>query len=131
MTKLNTQLHTSGMLCGKSTWEVFRRVPVQFGTMPDYPWRAVDKKTHDTAVFPTWREAMDYADRMARTYEVVLPRVSYGDHVVAGKGIYSLHVDHREHCTDITLGGWDGITVENRHLRVLGAYLYALGEATQ
>lgn len=130
MTGLNTQLPTSGMLCGKSKWEVFRRVPVQFGTMPDYPWRAVDKKTHDTAVFPTWREAMDYADRMARTYEVVLPRVSYGDHVVAGKGVYSLHVDYREHCTDITLGGWDGVTIENRHLKKLGTYLYALGETT-
>lgn len=26
--------------------------------------------------FPTWREAQDYADRMARTREVVLPRPS-------------------------------------------------------
>lgn len=26
------------------------------------------------ATFPTWREAMDYADRMARTREYVLPR---------------------------------------------------------
>lgn len=26
--------------------------------------------------FPTWREAQDYADRMARTREVVLPRLA-------------------------------------------------------
>ena len=26
--------------------------------------------------FPTWREAVDYADRMARTREVVLPRLA-------------------------------------------------------
>lgn len=32
------------------------------------PWHRV------TARFDTWREAMDYADRSARTVEVVLPR---------------------------------------------------------
>ena len=32
--------------------------------------------------FLTWREAQDYADRMARTREVVLPRISHsGDWV--------------------------------------------------
>lgn len=81
--------------------------------------------------YHSWRESLNQADRLARTVEVVLPRATYGDKVVAGKGLYSVHVNHREHCTDINLGGWDGVTIENRHLRVLGAYLYALGEATR
>lgn len=75
--------------------------------------------------FPTWQEAMDYADKQARTIEMTLPRVLYGDRVIAGKGLYSLHVDYRPHCTDITLGGWDGVTVENSHLRGLSVYLAA------
>lgn len=106
-----------------SQWKVFRRVPVRFGTMPDRPWRVVDEVSRHTATFPTWREAMDYADKRAR--EVVLPRAVYGDRVVAGRGLYSLHVKHMPHCTDITLGGWDGVTVENRHLMDLAVYLAA------
>lgn len=54
-----------------SQWKVFRRVPVW---LPDYPWRTVNEKTRETAIFPTWREAMNHADLMARTLEVVVPR---------------------------------------------------------
>lgn len=97
----------------------------------DHSWRVHSRQHPNGISFDTWREAMDYADKQARTITATLPRVSYGDHVVAGKGLYSLHVDYRERCTEITLGGWDGVTVENRHLRTLGAYLYALGETHQ
>lgn len=131
MTELNTQLPTSGMLCGKSKWEVERH-PVSAGSA-EHVWCAFhnEENIEETCRhFPTWREALAYADQQARAVEVTLPRVSYGDHVVAGKGVYSLHVDYREHCTDITLGGWDGVTIENRHLKKLGTYLYALGETT-
>lgn len=40
--------------------------------------------------FATWREAMDYADRMARTVEVVLPRthtLPTGRHTVQKDGL--------------------------------------------
>lgn len=105
---------------------------------PDWPkrWRVwkdrgdwvVSSPEYAERGFHTWQEAMNYADRMARTIEMTLPRVSYGDHVVADRGVYSLHVDHREHCTDITLGGWDGLTVENRHLMDLALYLAACAQ---
>lgn len=37
-------------------------------------WPDVDDYWAGFRYFRTWREAMDYADRMARTREVVLPR---------------------------------------------------------
>ena len=37
-------------------------------------WYVYRERSHGMVSFPTWREAMDYADRMARTREVVLPR---------------------------------------------------------
>lgn len=150
--ELNTQLNTSVELCGKSKWEAGKPRIIGVSAAPsrwrverhatlrgrgtsepatEYTWCAFHnehniEETHRH--FTTWREAMDYADCMARIYEVLLPRVSYGDHVVAGKGLYSLHVDYREHCTDIYLGGWDGVTVENRHLWDLALYLAACAQ---
>ena len=94
----------------------------------EYTWCAF----HDDHIFedihrhfPTHAEALAYADRQARTYEVVLPRAKRGEHVIADRGIYSLHVDYREHCTGIYLGGWEGVTIENRHLMDLAGYLAA------
>lgn len=40
------------------------------GGVSGEPWKRISQW------FDTWREAMDYADRMARTVEVVLPRYS-------------------------------------------------------
>lgn len=37
-------------------------------------WYVDRDECHGSRWFPTWREAQDYADRMARTREVVLPR---------------------------------------------------------
>ena len=39
-----------------------------------WPWRVFDSKAKTIELFHTWREAQDYADRMARTREYVLPR---------------------------------------------------------
>lgn len=94
----------------------------------DRSWRVYSKQYPNGTSFATWQEAMDHADQQARTVEATLPRATYGDKVIAGKGMYSLHVDYREHCTDITLGGWDGITVENRHLMDLAVYLAACAQ---
>lgn len=54
-----------------SRWKVDRRnLPYPKGAVI---WAACcDGKKR---LFPTWREAQDYADRMARTREVVLPRL--------------------------------------------------------
>lgn len=109
-------------------WQIFRRGPAPSPGVDGRPWRVLDKLTRDTATFRTWREAMDYADKEARTVEVVLPRAAYGDRVVADKGVYSLHVKHLPHCTDINLGGWDGVTVENRHLWGLAVHLAACAQ---
>lgn len=94
----------------------------------DRSWRVHSRQYPNGISFDTWQEAIDYADKQARTYEVVLPRATYGDHVVAGKGLYSLHVDHMPHCTDIFLGGWGGIIIENRHLWDLAMYLAACAQ---
>ena len=37
-------------------------------------WYVDRDECHGSRWFPTWREAQDYADRMARTVEVTLPR---------------------------------------------------------
>lgn len=37
-------------------------------------WYVYRERSHGMVSFPTWREAQDYADRQARTREVVLPR---------------------------------------------------------
>lgn len=40
-------------------------------------WWYVDREgCHGSVSFPTWQEAQDYADRQARTVEVVLPRIT-------------------------------------------------------
>lgn len=76
----NTQLPTSGMLSGKSKWEVERH-PVSAGST-EHVWCAFHNE-HDIEEthrhFPTWREALAYADQQARTREVVLPRPQLND----------------------------------------------------
>lgn len=49
-------------------WSVYYEPPKREDTTDPMPWRRVP------TWFDTWREAMDYADRRARTVEVVLPR---------------------------------------------------------
>ena len=44
---------------------------------PVWPWMVEREGCGGSAAFTTWREAMDYADRIARTREVVLPRGPY------------------------------------------------------
>lgn len=39
-------------------------------------WYVERDECHGSRWFPTWREAQEYADRMARTREVVLPRLA-------------------------------------------------------
>ena len=81
----NTQLPTCGMLSGKlcGKWQVERHATLRGrGTsepVAEYTWCAFHSE-HDIEEthrhFPTWRDALAYADRMARTREVVLPRLA-------------------------------------------------------
>ena len=44
---------------------------------PMLAWWYVDRENcYGSMCFPTWREAQDWADRQARTVEVVLPRIT-------------------------------------------------------
>lgn len=54
-----------------SRWEVRREWR---DTLEGYSWVAIWPSSLSGDVFFTWREALDYADRMARTREYVLPR---------------------------------------------------------
>ena len=51
-------------------WRVVRSRASRHGLR----WYVERRGCHGIVSFPTWREAQDYADRMARTREVVLPR---------------------------------------------------------
>lgn len=44
-------------------------------------WYVERENCHGSMSFPTWREALEYADRMARTREYVLPRPNFEDEV--------------------------------------------------
>lgn len=100
-----------------SRWEVYKA--------GRYGWAAGSEGEPPKEVFRTWREALAYADKRSRTVAVPLPRAVYGERTIADKGIYSLRVDHREHCTGITLGGWDGAHIPNSQLWDLAMYLAA------
>ncbi|OFP63527.1 hypothetical protein HMPREF2978_00665 [Corynebacterium sp. HMSC074C01] len=49
-----------------SRWRIFKAY---------YEWHVYEYGRERYESFPTWREAMDYADAMARTVEVTLPPV--------------------------------------------------------
>lgn len=146
MTELNTELPTSGMLCGKSKWEVGKPRIIGVSTAPRR-WRVArhtieeaGKKRHTWTVmgthpwsyrdFPTWREALEYADQRARTREYVLPRISRsGDWVPS---MPTLKIGWEHHHTGTTFWvedrGINSITVRPDELRPLANALHALAE---
>ena len=94
-------------------------------------WWYVDRENcHGSMSFPTWREAQDYADRMARTREVVLPRVLHsGDWV---PNMPTLKIGWERHPAGTTFwvedGAWNVITVRPNELHPLANALHALAE---
>lgn len=54
-------------------WRVVRVRGVEGSAMD---WYVDRENCHGSMNFRTWREAQDYADRQARTVEVVLPRIT-------------------------------------------------------
>lgn len=123
MKEHSTVLPTCGMLSEKPEWEVRKA--------GRYAWYARRKgKLPDVnGFFPTWGEALAYADQKARQVTVTLPPLDpAGAHRIGGKGIYSLWVDHTHPLTHIYLGGWDGIGIESQDLEGLALYLLALAK---
>lgn len=88
-------------------------------------WGAYQIGSEKETIFPSWQEAMEWVDKQTRTVEMAIPRAQCGDKVIADRGLDSLRVDYRPYCTDISLGGWDGVTVKNKHLMDLAVYLAA------
>lgn len=76
MSEHNTQLPTCVELSGKQKWEVRRRWSDFYD---NHSWEVIHPDGFVDGDFNTWREAMEWADKEARTIEVTLPRQDYTD----------------------------------------------------
>lgn len=88
-------------------------------------WMITGGHWWETAFFDTWREAMDYADRRARTIEVTLPRLTAlptGRHAVLHNGLIIEYKQSDSHPNLPT--GY--ISVEPEERRLLAAALLAI-----
>lgn len=86
-------------------------------------WKVYNPRGSVAAHFPTWREAMDYADRMARTREYVLPRIApVGELTVSAIWSYDSPVVHYIDASGQTVQG------TSADLRPLACALLALAE---
>ena len=103
---------------GAGTWAVLHASSDNAGS--GVPWARV------LQLFDTWREAMDYADRMARTVEVVLSRIAgCGDRVPGAPGLL---LGWENHIFWLADHGSDFIRITPAELRPLAAALLALAE---
>lgn len=109
-------------------WKVFRRFFVNSDGEDGYPWRAFNPATHETETFCTHAQALAYADRMARTYEVVLPRLSKnGKRTVDRIEFDPVTITHHPHqLVKLTLGEWEGVGLTYAELEPVALYLLAL-----
>ena len=92
-----------------------------------YPWWATWEGQLKTKMFPTWREAQDYADRMARTREVILPRqtaLPTSRHIVHKNGLI-IEWEQNENFPSLPP---KYLTVKPEERRPLAGALYALAE---
>ena len=77
-------------------WRVVRSRASRHGLR----WYVERRGCHGIVSFPTWREAQDYADRMARTREYVLPRPSADGYITTTDEQIALEgtgYDHNTH----------------------------------
>lgn len=93
-------------------------------------WYVERDGCHGSMWFPTWREAMDWADRLARTREVVLPRITESKVMIPGALGLSLESGRT---WDGKRNTWvrDGVSmvyVASYELRPLALALLALAE---
>lgn len=106
------------------------------GVKSPYTWYVKRENCYGSAHFHTWEEAQEYADRMARTREVVLPRPdrprdgqpefdfdkeSGLDYNTPRTAVYEGALD-LEYCCDTA------VLIPREHWRPLAAALWALAE---
>ena len=110
-----------------SRWKVRREWQ---DTLDAYSWVALRPSGLSGDVFRTWREAQDYADRMARTRQVVLPRP---DSTWFGRPVWELgdgvnvHQSIADQGMTIT-ADYPSIAIPNHKRRELALALLALAE---
>lgn len=96
-----------------------------------YAWTSHLEGELPGELFPTWRMAQDYADRMARTREVVLPRQPLPLSLPGEDGDEPITVtrDEEDGCVCLTDES-DGevVSLYPHELRPLALVLYALAE---
>lgn len=95
MTEINTQLRTQAVPANRR-WRV-ARLTVTESELALYTWAAMHTGSWAYKGFSTWQEAMDYADRQARTVEAVLPRLSAAAvEIFNRKGLIPYSPEHSE-----------------------------------
>lgn len=104
-------------------WKVKKKtLPTGFPT-----WLAFNPYGLESRHCPTWREALNYADEMARTVSVVLPRVHAlptGRHTVHRNGLI---IEYQRSCSYPKLQP-SYVVVEPEERRPLALALLALAE---
>ena len=63
-------------------WQVYKMRGLPESARPG--WMVAPEHCGGGVSFPTWREALDYVDRQARTREVVLPRITESKAMIPG-----------------------------------------------
>ena len=96
-----------------------------------HPWevRARNHNGYDHyETFYDWADAMEAADRLARTHEVVLPRLSKnGERTVDRIEFDPVTITHHPHqLVKLALGKWEGIGLTYAELEPVALYLLAL-----
>lgn len=110
-----------------SRWEVKKRRYLLPSPVPP-PWVVYDRDNWNVGEFPTHAEALAYADRMARTVEVTLPRISRSGEQVPGISTVNIGWQHRPTGTTFWVAdkGYDVIELRPDELRPLALALLAL-----
>ncbi|BDV25260.1 hypothetical protein CULCOIPH002_06190 [Corynebacterium ulcerans] len=84
------------------------------------PWVAVNEDGRWLGNFTSWREAMDYADRQARTVEVVLPRIDEHEAYIDGYvGAVESDDGYVIYCCD------EAIIIPHMYIKPLALALYS------
>lgn len=125
----------TGSIVSTFSWELPKRWRVRFDPCPTFEgmeYWAVYAPSGLLAIerFRTWREALDYADRMARTREVVLPRQPLPLSLPGDEGDKPITVTQDEWGFVFLTDEGDGemVVLSPHELRPLAGTLFALAE---
>lgn len=111
-----------------SKWKVFKR---DWAPATGKHWQVLDDEMQCDKVFATFHEAVMYADRIARTVDVVLPRVPYGFTQV-NHGLDSCVVEYSESKGCVTvLGFGDRVDIPYSQLDGVARMLLSVSHVQQ